>query len=343
MNDDPTESTESTDDDAESRGGSIGAWLLGVIVSTVFLAGVIWLAEPREIWSVLQSADPAYIGLAVACYALVLVARWFRLFAFQDSEPKTRSRIELLWASAGHSFATQLLPARLGELVFPGLWFRATRQPHADGLVALLAVRLVELAVLTPIWGVAFFIFLARPGGESPGALAGWLPWLATAAGLTLLIGLPVVLHSVLGGARWLLKRTPLANWRLTESLRNALPDAQQAVERLGTRNLFWVALMTFIAWMGLFGVFGFSLEACGADLGWAQTVVGAGGGIVGNVLPVGGIGSIGVMEAGWTAAFRATGAPLEPVVAAGLLVHALVILGAGIGAGVGYAVDALS
>jgi uncharacterized membrane protein YbhN (UPF0104 family) len=325
-----------TENDGDER-GPLGAWIVGVVVSGLFLAALLWLAEPGKVWTIARSADADSLLLAGGCYVGVIVARWFRLFAFQDTTPKTRSRIELLWASATHSFATQVLPARLGELVFPSLWHRATDQSHADGLVALLAVRLVELAVLAPIFGVSLFTWLARGSEDSGGPMAGWLPWVATALGLALLVGLPLVLHAAVGAASWLIRRRPLRGWRLLEPLREALPEARIAVERMDTRNLVWITACTTAMWIGLFGIYGFVLRACGATLGWVQTVVGSTGGIVGNLLPVGGIGSLGVMEAGWTAAFQATGAPLEPVVAAGLLVHALLIGGAGLVAAVGY------
>ncbi|MGM0555530.1 MAG: lysylphosphatidylglycerol synthase transmembrane domain-containing protein [Myxococcota bacterium] len=330
----PTESSDT------GKGGPVGAWVVGVVVSGLFLGGLLGFAEPRKVWSIARSADAVSLFLACGCYVGVLVARWFRLFAFQDTTPKTHARIELLWVSASHSFVTQLLPARLGEFVFPSLWHRATDQPHADGLVALLAVRLVELAVLAPIFGVSLFAWLMRGGEPSGGAMAGWIPWVATALGLALLIGLPLVLHGTVGAASWLIERRPLRNWRVLDPLQNSLPEARVAVERMNTRNLVWITGSTIVMWIGLFGVYGFVLRACGAPMGWIQTVVGSTGGIVGNLLPVGGIGSLGVMEAGWTAAFRATGAPLEPVVAAGLLVHALVIVGAGLGAGVGQLAD---
>jgi uncharacterized membrane protein YbhN (UPF0104 family) len=327
-------------DDASNQGqGSrhLGAWIVGVIVSGVFLGGLLWLAEPGEVWAVVSTAELRPLGLAAACYAVAVVARWFRLFAFQDSAPTTKGRSELLWVSAGHSFATQLLPARIGELAFPSLWNRATDQSHADGLVALLAIRLVELAVLAPMYGVALFIWLTIGPMQSDSALAGWLPWVATAAGFALLVALPLLLHKAVSAAAWLIENTPLGRWEIARPLRTAVPDARNAVERIGTRNLLWIALWTAVMWAGLFGVYGYSLDACGAGLGWVQTIVGSGGGIVGNLLPVGAIGSLGVMEAGWTAAFRATGAPLEPVVAAGLLVHAIVIAGAGIATALGY------
>ncbi len=88
--------------------------------------------------------------------------------------------------------------------------------------------------------------------------------------------------------------------------------------------------------WLGLFGVFHTSLLAFGVDVTLAQSVVGSGGGIMTNLLPVNGVGSFGTLEAGWTAGLVATGAPLGPVVAAGLAMHLLVVAGSGVFAALG-------
>lgn len=298
------------------------------VVSALLIAGLVWFGEPAEIWAVLTSAAAGPLAAAVGLYGVVLTARWVRLIGLVDPDEGGVRRLDLLWASAGHSFANQILPARTGELVFPELWRRATGEEYADGAVYLAAIRVVELGIVVAIFGVGLVVWL------SGRAQTGVRPWLVAAligGGLALLLVLPVLLRIGLRIADWLVRRTRLAEIDLLEPLREAVPQARRAVENLGRTKRLWLVATSSVMWVAMFGVFYFTVAACGADLGIAQTVVGSAGGIVGNLLPIGGIGSLGTMEAGWTAAFRATGAPAGPVVASGLLVHGIVIAGTGL------------
>ncbi|MFB6352197.1 MAG: lysylphosphatidylglycerol synthase domain-containing protein, partial [Bradymonadaceae bacterium] len=248
-------------------------------------------------------------------------------------------RLELLWTSAGHSFANQLLPARTGELVFPELWRRATGETYAEGTVVLAAIRIVELGVVASLYGIAMIVWLL---GQAETGASVWLVGGLIGAGVAVIVALPWLLRIGLGLADRLFRQTRLADISWLAPLREAIPRAGQAVDRLGRRERIWLVVTSIAMWMAMFGVFWFTVAACGAGLGLAQTIVGAGGGIVGNLLPLGTVGSLGTMEAGWTAAFRATGAPVGPVVASGLLVHVIVIAGSGVAAGLAAVGDRL-
>lgn len=314
-------------------------WLAGGVVSVLLVGAVVWLADPAETWRVVTGAHAGWLGAAILAYTVVLVARWVRLAGLVDSDKLSAYRFELLWASAGHSFATQLLPARSGELAFPVLWRRATGESVAEGTVFLTAIRVVELGIVVPLYALGLGVWLT--GAEGSGG--SWLVWLLAGLGLALLVSLPLLLQFGLRMARWCLFETPLAEIEVLEPLREAVPEAGEAIERLGPRRRLWLVGTSTVMWGSMFGVFYCVTAACGLDMGLSQVVVGSGGGIVGNLLPIGGIGSLGTMEAGWTAAFEATGAPTAPVVAAGILVHVLVILGTGTATFVGWGCEILA
>lgn len=320
-------------------GPSMGRWLVGVVLSVLLVGAVLWFADPAETWRAVREAHPGWLGGAVAAYVVVLVARWVRLAGLVESDRLSGYRFELLWTSAGHSFATQLLPARSGELAFPVLWRRATGESVAEGAVFLTAIRVVELGIVVPLYALGLGAWLA--GSEVSGG--AWFVWLFVGLGVALLVSLPVLLRFALRVARWCLVETPLSGVELLEPIREAVPNAAGAIERLGTWRRLWLVGTSLVMWCSMFGVFYCVTAACGLQLGLAQVVVGSGGGIVGNLLPIGGIGSLGTMEAGWTAAFEATGAPTAPVVAAGILVHLLVISGTGTATLVGRGLDLLS
>lgn len=296
-------------------------------VSAVLLGGLFWWADPSAIWDALSEARPGPLAAAAGCYLVVLATRWVRLIGLVDGEKLSRHRLELLWASAGHSFANQLMPARTGELVFPELWRRATGEGYAEGAVYLAAIRVVELGLVVSMFGLGMMIWWG----------AGWA---VSLLGLGLLFALPTLLRLGLHVLSLVFRETRLSEFGWLEPLREAIPKAHSAIDGLGRRRRLWLVGTSTVMWIAMFGVFWFCLAACGLDLGVAQTVVGSTGGIVGNLVPVGGIGSLGVMEAGWTAGFRATGAPIGPVVAASLLLRAVVVIGAGGAAGLAGLLD---
>jgi len=324
----------------------------GAAISAGLLGALVWLADPAEIWAVVTGARLGPLVAAIGLYGLVLATRWVRLIGLvaggrltdrregEDALSTRRRWIDLLWASAGHSFANQLLPARSGELVFPELWRRATGRSYAEGAVFLAAIRVVELGVVVTLYAAALGAWLWSDAGRG---IPHWLIGAMLVAGATVIAALPWLMRAGLGLADRVIRETRLAEIGWLAPLREAIPRADRAVERLGRRERLWLVGTSGLMWAAMFGVFYCTVAACGADLGVAQTMVGSGGGIVGNLLPVGGIGSLGTMEAGWTAAFRATGAPAGPVVAAGLLVHAIVIAGTGIATVVGIAGSALA
>lgn len=301
---------------------------LGLVASLLLVGCVVWFANPGEIVAAWASARVRPLTVAALLYLTVLVVRWIRLAGLVDAANVSGHRLELLWASAGHSFATQLLPARSGELVFPELWRRATDTSYAEGAVYLMAIRVVELGIVVPLYAAGLMTWFATRGDGSP---PFWLLSGLVVFGLGLLVALPLLLRFALRIAAWVLLETRLSEVESLEKLRAAVPRAREAIERLGPLERVWLVVTSLAMWLLLFAVFAFTISACGVQLPIAQTVVGSGGGIVGNLLPIGGIGSLGTMEAGWTAAFRATGAPLGPIVASGLLVHAIVIVGTGL------------
>jgi len=309
----------------DSPGGGVWLhWIGAAAVSAVLLGGVLWFGDPEAVWAAAADARTGPLVAAVTCYGLVLGARWVRLVGLASSGRGWR--LELLGVSAGHSLANQLLPARSGELAFPALWRRATGDGYARGTVYLVAIRVVELGVVVPIFGVglAAWWWGVDFGVESFGTAGVFL-----AAGGMLIAGLPALLRIGLGLFGRLLETKPLSGLEVLDRLRTGVPRARSAIDGLGRRKQTWLVGTTLLMWIAMFGAFYWSLAACEAGVGPVQSVVGAGGGIVGNLIPVGAVGSFGPMEAGWTAAFRATGAPVGPVVAAGLLVHGIVVAGA--------------
>jgi uncharacterized membrane protein YbhN (UPF0104 family) len=69
----------------------------------------------------------------------------------------------------------------------------------------------------------------------------------------------------------------------------------------------------------------------CGTLLTLSQLLVGATGAIIGNMLPLNALGSIGTLEAGWTLGFSAVGLDSKFAFATGLVFHGIYLVFGGI------------
>lgn len=273
------------------------AWAVGAVVSGLLIAAVLWWADPDQVWAAARRARPRWLAFASACFAAVAFLRWGRvvLLAHDRSRP-----LALLGVASGHALLNKVMPLRTGELAFPVLYRRATGASLRGGLVLLAALRVSELACLLPLYAAACFWYW---GAASP----------------------PVVVAAALGGVTVQLALP----WALGRLGRLAiLARAHEELRSLSRRRLLALAGVNVCVWLGLFAMYYCVLEAFAAGVAPAQAVVGAGGAIVTNLLPINGLGSIGTMEAGWTAGLTATGAEAGPVITAGLTMHAITIVG---------------
>lgn len=272
------------------------AWALGLGVSALILAGLLYFVDVAQVTGALEQADLRWLAAATGFFSAATLCRWWRVVLLT---PKG-SRRALLGVSSGHALLNKILPLRTGELTFPLLYRRATGASLRGGAVVLAAIRVSELACLLPLYAAALALY------------ATTLPVVAVAvaalAGVSLQLALPL-------GLRYLGKL-------------KVLRQAREEFDALSRPRLLGLAAINTLVWLCLFGLYYTSLKAFGLDVTPAQSVVGAGGAIVTNLLPINGIGSVGTMEAGWTAGLAATGAAAGPVLTAGLAMHAITMVG---------------
>jgi uncharacterized membrane protein YbhN (UPF0104 family) len=275
---------------------SVAAWLGGLAISGAILAGLLLVIDTAEIVAAARNADPLWLLYASLAFCTVTLLRWARVVLLA----RGANARALLGVSAGHALLNKVLPLRTGELTFPLLYRRATGAPLRAGVVLLAALRVSELACLLPLYAAALAMYAAD------------VHWLA------------IVLSAIFGAGLQLALPVAL---RLVGRLK-VLRQAREEIDALSRGRLLGLAAINSLVWLSLFALYFTSLRAFGVDVSPPQAVVGAGGAIVTNLLPINGIGSVGTLEAGWTAGLTATGAAAAPVLTAGLAMHAITIVG---------------
>lgn len=312
---------------ARSQVGAWWKWALGLAISAALIGALVWLADPTEVAATMAQAQFEWIGVGVVAFLGTNAMRWWRLWALLPQE--RRPWLATLGVVAGHSSLNNLLPMRTGELVFPLLLRRATGQPIANGLLLLVTIRIVELAVLAPLYTAALSIWAAS--ADIALGPAETVLWVFAALALGVVLVLPWGLGQGLRLGDALLGRVAWVHPARVEKVRAKLSQGHDVLDRLGPRGVASLAVTTTLMWGTQFGVFYACMLAFGIDISFAQAMVGSGGGILSNLLPVNGLGSFGTLEAGWAAGLVATGVDASPAIASGLAMHLLVTCVAGV------------
>lgn len=299
-------------------------WGLAALISGVILAGLLWWSGASEVSAALARADLVWLSLAAGWMLAASVCRWARLWILVPAGE--RAGLSLFGVIGGHAFLNQLLPLRTGELIFPVLLRRATGLPLSVGLIDLLLLRLIELAVLLPLYTLAFCAWLIEQGDQSVSGAALWVLVAIGAVSALSLPLLPALLKQAIGLGSRLLALPRLARRGGAVRLSASLGRCREELGRLGLGAVVGLTAATVLMWGCLFGVYYSALWALGVEVSALVAVVGSAGAIVTNLLPINGIGSLGTLEAGWVAGFVALGEDQAAVTASGIAMHAVII-----------------
>ena len=146
--------------------GSRLSWL-GVAVSLVALAGVVWWAsrqEPPELPS--SGSELAAVVGAIALYALATVVRcerWQRLLVDEGAAPH---RVDTYALTCVGYMGNNVLPARAGDAIRVVLMAPRAATSMRTVVGTLLAERLLDIAVLVAIFVIVGYGLLGEVGGD---------------------------------------------------------------------------------------------------------------------------------------------------------------------------------
>ena len=299
---------------------------LSVALAAAVLAGLCaWSGvSPRAVVRAASTVPPgtllAAFGVLIALYG-ARAWRIHRVLPEASRPPWPR----LSAATAAWVLDAQVLPAKVGEAT---LIFHLGRLgvPRAEGFVALLVSRLLDLAVLLGAFGVAA---LALGAGPTYGARLPWLTGLGAVL-LPLSLGLALV---VLRGARaWRpvpglvaragprFARVHSFTQRVGEAL--AALDRRRRVAALGASLAVWALILAFYALLA---------RGLGIDLPLLGLVFGASLAVLGGLVPASGFLGFGMLDVGWVAGFSALGVPRALAVESALGFHVLYLVGVGL------------
>ena len=177
---------EPVQDAAAPRGRGVGSRLswLGLAVSLLALAGVVWWAsrqEPPELPS--SGAELAALVGAIALYALATVVRAERWQRLLEDERATPARVDTYALTCVGYMGNNVLPARAGDAIRAVLMAPRAGTSLRTVIGTLLAERVLDIAVLVVIFVVVGYGLLGEVGAQSVEIIALVIAGLAVAVG----------------------------------------------------------------------------------------------------------------------------------------------------------------
>lgn len=157
--------------------------MLGVAVSVLSLAGVVWWASRQQAPQLPHTTSEilALIG-AVALYALATVVRserWQRLLVDEKATPR---RLDTYALTVVGYMGNNVLPARAGDAIRVVLMAPLAQTSNRTVVGTLLAERLLDVAVLLVLFVVVGYGLLGEVGGSSVELIVGLVALAAVAA-----------------------------------------------------------------------------------------------------------------------------------------------------------------
>jgi uncharacterized membrane protein YbhN (UPF0104 family) len=172
---------------AAPRRGVSRLSLIGIAVSVVAVAGVVWWALHQEPPEFPDSArEWGALAGAIALYAVATLVRGERWLSLLRAEGGTPSRLDAQALNAVGYAANNILPARAGDAVRIFLMAPLANTSKKTVLGTLLAERLLDIAVILTLFVVVGYGLLGEAG-------AGEAEWILLATALFAAAGVGAV------------------------------------------------------------------------------------------------------------------------------------------------------
>lgn len=252
---------------------------------------------------------------------------WVRAWAFRLLSPDTP--LVTMWSiMTVHNFLLRVLPMRTGELSYAFLVRRAGGAEIGRSLIGLLLVRLLDATVIIVIFAGALLFDRSLYRGDA--AMGLMIAGGGVAAGAFLVLALRPLL--ALGAAllAFFARLLGLTRRPKIEAWLKRLGEGIDSYARYSLGFVFAQALLAAAVWLLNFVMVFQTLRGFGIQVSFSQAVLGSTAATISSLLPVGGIGSFGALEAGWVIGFTLVGLTRGVAVASafGYSLYTFVLMG---------------
>ena len=291
-------------------------WLTSLLLSVALVAWLLSGIELSELGRTLRDAHQPSLVMFALVYGAGLLARAtrYRLLLDQPVPP-----VKLLLITQVRNMLADLLPARLGSIVYVYLVTTRANISLPRGLSSFMLAFVFDIMAITPL----LLLALLTVGGAAPIG-SNFLPLLAILLFLGSFASLPAlapVLRFVARALGGIATARPLV-WA-------AEATAVEVDASWGTGRLLQVLALSMGVRLCKFGALYCLLHAVlvphGYDWGSlapAPTFLGIAGAELSAMLPIQGVAGFGTYEAAWSLAFTKLGFPESLAILSGLASH---------------------
>ena len=296
-----------------SRRGVVLA-VAGIVVSAIAVGLVVRGIDLTSTASALGSADPGWVGVAVA---LVVVQVCIRAARWRELLPRVHTSappiIRVVPVTFVGYLANTILPARAGEAVRAVLIARRERLPAPETIGSVISERLVDTLILGVIGAVAALVLGAPEWVVRTGLIA---------VALAVVASLVATMVGRMGDRHWH-SRLPLPILRLLEV---GLRVARGSGAARSRRTMVVVVGLSVVSW-GLDGAVYWSVaRAVGLEIAPVGALIVSAVVALSTAIPSA-PGYIGTFELAAVAALGVLGVAAAPALAVALLSHVAAIV----------------
>jgi len=297
--------------------------LLRAVISFILIAFVLYWIGAQQFMNALLRLDVKSMGMIFILYCISLLLRSWRFRVAQESL-LCRPNLSYAVIAAYHNAANQVMPFRSGELTFPLLVKRYFGHRMSRSTASLLLIRFVEALVLGCLVIMGLLLVLGHSGENHtweffliPALLLMLAAWVFLPR---MLLFMHHVALSVAGGrkVRWADLVIRLA--QVLQSISAELGRSKDVSVHL------LILVLTIMNWLVLIGVCWAVLLSLGVQVTYPETIVGSSVASVAQFIPLGSLGNIGPLEAGWTLGFVLVGLDAKTALNAGVVLHLVMI-----------------
>jgi uncharacterized protein (TIRG00374 family) len=298
------------------------------ILSILITAGIVFILllqiSLKDLYTLLRTIDPFWLALGSIAYLLANLFRAlrFRLLIHSKGVPLS----DLFRITSFYHLSLMVLPSKLGELSYPYLLNRISGRNVTEGLASLVVSRVYDFFIILLILlsvSIGYeTLFKVNPFFLIPGVIF-----------LILLIvfvffymGRLLKFFSNIVGK--ISNRARSRNASFVSWIQRKMDEMAEDFDSIKARKTYLPVTLTSLAsWAMIFSTFYAYMKGFGIDVSSTKLILGSTIGVIGNALPVSGIGNWGTLEAGWAAGFLMVGLSKEQAITTGFGIHILIFV----------------
>ncbi len=280
-----------------------------------FLFRFIKLDQLREM---VAATDWTLMAAGLGMWVLLYMARSARFVLLAPGTPY----LHMVCIAAVHNVLLRIMPMRTGDLSYGFLMRKYGTSQLGQALLSLLLFRLLDATTVVLYFAVSLIFHSGALRLKDGGQLDRTTGILVAVAALVCFAVATMNLRRLLTWGTDLLRRictvVGLVDRPAVKKALGKLEGSVDSFAHVSPRVILQVSGASLVVWALTYGTFFVIMRAFSMPVGLVQTVLGSTASVVTGFLPIGGFGSFGTLEVGWTAGFYLVGLPESKAAASG-------------------------